>query len=103
MKSYAYEIYEFLQQNSRTAKQHQGRSIIEYLTQCYIEDHPVASAQIQQIQAELAPYYEMVSFAVSERLFELLYTLCGAYEKAAFQDGLLVGFRLAEELNRMDG
>ena len=42
----------------------------------------------------MGPYYENVPFAVSEKLFQLVYDLCSSYEEAAFRAGLLLGLHL---------
>ena len=74
-------------------------SIVEYLTECYLEDHPVSDEEILKIQKEMAPYYENVPFVTSERLFNMVYNLCGAYERAAFREGLLMGLHLFDEVS----
>lgn len=69
---------QYIKENPFTISQRDVTSVLDYLTMCYLEEHPVSSERITAIQDEMAPYYEGVPFAASERLFELVYNLCGA-------------------------
>lgn len=90
----------YLMEHPFNESQRDVASVLDYLTACYLEDHPISSERVKAIQDEMAPYYEGVSFAVSEQLFQLVYDLCGAYEDAAFREGLKVGLHLCNEIRR---
>lgn len=76
-------------------------NLLEYMVKCYLEEKPISSPQIKKIEEEMSPYYEDVSFEASEKLFRLVYDLCGSYEEAAFREGVLVGLRLQKEVEKL--
>lgn len=88
----------FLKEHPFNGSQRDVASVLDYLTVCYLEEYPISSERVKEIQDKMAPYYEGVPFAVSEQLFQLVYDLCGAYEDAAFREGLKVGLHLGNEI-----
>ena len=55
--------------------------------------------RVQQAEADLAPYYDFLSYDEADKLFDLISKLCLSYEYAAFRSGLQLGARLMIELN----
>ena len=90
----------FLKEHPFKGNKRDISGLLDYLTSRYLEDHPISSERVKAIQDEMAPYYEAVSFVASERLFCLVYDLCGAYEDAAFREGLMVGLHLCNEIRK---
>lgn len=74
-------------------------SILEFLVKQYLEEHPINSERIQEIQAQMNPYYEGIDLDSSNELFMLVYDLCSEYENAAFREGFSVGVQLRREID----
>lgn len=74
-------------------------SIMEFLAKQYLEENPIESDKIREIQMQMAPYYEKIDLDASNKLFMLVYDLCEAYEDAAFREGLHMGVRLRQEID----
>ena len=73
-------------------------SILQFLVTGYLEDHPVNSEQIENLEKELEPYLDEEPVWRADLLFRRVYDLCGAYQEAAFAAGLRMGIRLTLEL-----
>ena len=75
-------------------------SILESLWLYYAASAPVDDGQIRRTEAAMAPVFQELSLAASDLLDDRIGDLITAYQRAAFLEGLQVGTRLAEELNR---
>ena len=102
MKISSHNFRQYLRTHPFDAGEREINNVLDYLVDCYLEDHPVSSQKIKEIREEMGPYYENIPFEASETLFQLVYTLCGAYDDAAFRAGLLVGLHLQNELGTQD-
>ena len=94
-----------LQQLQKQLKQYNGSSkeeipILEILWDCYYQSNPIRTEQIKQIEAKLAPAFEVLSFEDSNNAFCLLYDLVGSYQHAAFTEGLQVGLQIHDLLQK---
>ena len=94
MQTYLQNLSQYLETHPFDGGEREIENVLDYLVDCYLEDNPVSSKKIKEIQEEMGPYYENVPFAVSERLFQLVYDLCSAHENASFRSGLLLGLHL---------
>ena len=103
MNPYVQKLGQYLKEHPFDGGERKIDNVLDYLAECYLEDNPVSSKQIKLIQEEMGPYYENVSFAVSEQLFQLVYDLCSASENAAFREGLMVGLHLQNTITGTDG
>jgi len=102
MDRYIERLNQYLKKDPFDCGQRDCGSVLDYITDCYLEDNPIDDKAIREIQAELSPYYENIPLAASERLFVLIYSLCGAYESAAFRTGIQVGAHLQRELESIN-
>lgn len=78
-------------------KQRGVKSVLDYLTECYMDEYPVSSEEIKKIEKEMEPIFEKLCLAESDKLFRLVYDLCGSYERAAFREGVKVGLQFLLE------
>ena len=101
MNQYTKKLKAHLEENPLIWKEREVEGILDFLEQCYLEENPIESTQIQAIEEELSPMYEALPFDLSQKLFCFVYKLCGAYEKAAFREGMRVGLHLQEALKRL--
>lgn len=77
-------------------------SILDFLFYWYSAAAPVDDGRILQSETALAPVFEALPMELSDRLFDRISDLCLSYQRAAFLEGLHVGFSLEEELNRQE-
>jgi len=73
-------------------------SILEFLLFCYLSSKPIDDGRILHCDEALAPVFEELSVESSDRLFDLIADLCAAYQRAAFIEGIQIGFQLTSEL-----
>jgi len=73
--------------------------LLECIWNCYSQHNPIDDGRIRQAETVMAPIWEELSVENSDRLFEMIFDLCQAYQHAAFLEGIRVGARLATELN----
>lgn len=99
MNPYIQKLNQYLREHPFDPGQRNADGVLNYLVTCYLDDTPVSSDRIKEIQNKMEPYYENVPFETSNRLFALVYDLCSAYEDAAFREGLLVGLHLQKEID----
>lgn len=78
-------------------------SLLEHLWRSYTEYNPVDSDTICAQLRTLEPIFEALPFEKSNELFNIVFTLCAAYERSAFLEGLHVGARLILELDPSPG
>ena len=74
-------------------------SALEALWELYFESNPADDGQIRQAEADLSQLYPELSLPASDALTNTIYSICIAYQRAAFLEGIQIGFHLAEELN----
>lgn len=74
--------------------------ILRFLWQFYSCFHPTDDGQIQKCSDARSPIYRELSVKNADALFNLIGDLCAAYQRAAFYDGILIGARLVEELEK---
>ena len=73
-------------------------SILEQLWFTYSASNPVDDGYIKQSEDALSPIFQELSMQNSDTLFDLIATLCIAYQRAAFLEGIQIGARLFIEL-----
>ena len=73
-------------------------SVLEFLAERYLEEHPISSKKIEEIQKQMNPYFEQIELDASNKMFQLVYDLCSSYEAAAFRTGLQLGLRFQDEI-----
>ena len=91
---------DYLKNNPLSCEERDVQTILDYLASRYLEEYPITSDQIKAIQEEMAPYFENTPFETSNHLFQLVYSLCGAYEDTAFREGFKVGLHLCHEIGK---
>ena len=74
-------------------------SILDFLFYWYSATAPVDDGRILQSETALGPVFEALPMDLSDRLFDRISDLCLSYQRAAFLEGLHMGFALGEELN----
>lgn len=77
---------------------HRAESILDLLWYCYSAANPIDDGKIQAAEKALAPVFQELSFEASDALFDLVFELCTAYQRAAFLEGIQIGVQIATEL-----
>ena len=75
-----------------------SESILDLLWDCYLESNPIDDGRIRQAELALAPVFRELPIAHSDALSDLITEMCIAYQRAAFLEGIQVGFHLNQEL-----
>ena len=73
-------------------------SILEFFWNCYRESKAVDDGLIMARERAMDPIYEELSTASADILFDMIYDLFEAYQRAALLEGIQIGFHLADEL-----
>ena len=74
-------------------------SILDYLWFCYCNEKTVDDGWILEAEAAISPVFDELSVASSDMLSDLVSSLVTAYQRAAFLEGIQVGFHLSRELS----
>ena len=73
-------------------------TVLDQLYQAYAESHESDPPEISDGFKELEEFLCLLSLEDNNAVFNLCCRLCSAYERKAFQDGLLYGAHLLQEL-----
>ena len=73
--------------------------ILEVLWECYQDGKPVDDGLIRQEEEAIDPIFEELSVDASDALTGLICDLCTAYQRAAFLEGIQIGFHLRDFLS----
>ena len=101
MNRYIENLKSFLSEQSPRYGNDDANSLLEMLCYYYTEHNPVDNGVIRCQFKELDTILSKLSFSDSNAVFHLTGTLCAAYEKQAFEDGIAVGWKLYTELNQI--
>lgn len=75
-----------------------AETVLDQLYQAYCESHESDPPEISDGFKELETFLESLPLDDNNAVFNLCCRLCTAYEEKAFQDGLLYGAYLMQEL-----
>lgn len=75
-----------------------AETVLDQLYQAYCESHESDPPEISNGFKELEAFLESLPLEDNNAVFNLCCHLCTAYERKAFQDGLLYGAYLMQEL-----
>ena len=101
MNRYIENLKSFLSEQSPRYGYDDANSLLEMLCYYYTEHNPVDNGIIRCQFKELDTILSKLSFSDNNAVFHLTGTLCAAYEKQAFEDGIAVGWKLYTELNQI--
>ena len=73
-------------------------TVLELLWETYFETNPVDDGLIRRRRAALDPVFDKLSLPDSDSLTGLIADLVTAYQRAAFLEGIHIGFHLNEAL-----
>lgn len=96
MGKFAKMLREYLDRNP--IQYADGDSLLEELFWCYTESNSCADSEIREQFQKLFRSMPELSAARFDEIFSLINSLTANQEKAAFQIGAKIGFRLAAEL-----
>ena len=74
-------------------------SLLDMLYCCYHQQNNTDTQEVKQLFRELNTALETLPDDMEYRIFTLTCQLCGLHKQAAFREGLLVGFRLYNEMD----
>ena len=63
-----------------------------------MQANPVDDGLIREQEHAIDPIFQELSIPSANKLSDLVYGLCTAYQRAALLEGVHIGFRLSEEL-----
>lgn len=92
-------INTYMQQHSLDLGDDNCSTILDQLYQAYAESHESDPPEIKAGFAELESFLETLPLDNNNAVFNLCCRLCVHYEHKAFQDGLIYGAQLMQELN----
>jgi len=98
MDSVASLLYTSLKEYVLKSGSEEPPSILDFLFYNYLSSIPKDDGRISQCEKALSPVFEELSLESSDRLFDLIADLCAAYQRAAFIEGIQIGFQLTSEL-----
>lgn len=77
-----------------------GESILEMLYECHNENNPYDN---EQIKADFNELYQQMNGMELREMDKIIYpvcTLCRDHERAGFIEGIKIGIRLSQELDK---
>ena len=93
-KSLSTRIYSCI----RGLKDANTESVLEFLYMAYAEEQGQDSAPIRQYSVDLDNRLQVLSLEKNNEIFAIVCSICSAYEKRAFMDGVQVATSLVLEL-----
>ena len=82
----------------RGLKDTEGNGVLEFLYTAYADVQGQDSASIRQYFVDLDDHLQALSLEENNEIFAIVCSICSAYEKRAFTDGVHVGASLVLEL-----
>ena len=73
-------------------------SMLDFLWQCYACQNPVDDGFIKEKDAMMQKVLDELSFQSTDDLFSIITDFIGAYQRAAFLEGIAIGAKLDKEL-----
>lgn len=99
MKNYIAMLNDFVKQNKPPIKCSDVDSLLDMLYCCYHQQKSVDTPTIKTYFSQLDQVLGRLPIQLSDQVVDLACDLCSVYQKQAFREGVLAGFRLYEELH----
>lgn len=103
MNHYIEAINTYLTENMPKPGCGNVRSLLDMLYCCYSQHNRLETADVKNCSRELDGLLDKLSKAESDAIFEGVCILCEAQKCAAFQEGILAGLLLFNELESSAG
>ena len=100
MDHYVNMLKAYLLENPSPSGNCQANSLLGMLYCCYFQCHNIENEQIKNHFDSLDSITSKLSAEESDQIFNISAALCEKYQQEAFCQGLLVGFRLFQELSQ---
>lgn len=98
MRSIAKALKAYLSSHPFHSGSRDSETVLDQLYQVYAESHEPDPPEIEGVFVKWGEFLDTLSLDDDNTVFSLCCELCTAYEKKAFQDGLLYGAYLMREL-----
>ena len=82
----------------RSLKDSDSDSVLEFLYAAYADEQGQDPQELKQYFVALDDHLHVLSFEENNEIFSIVCSICSAYEKRAFLDGMQVGACLVLEL-----
>lgn len=79
-------------------KDTENKSVLEFLYTAYADEQAQDPQELKQLFVDLDDRLQVLSLEENNEIFAIVCSICSAYEKRAFQDGIQVGACLVLEL-----
>ena len=100
MEAYIAAINNYISENKPTVNCPNVDSLLDMLFCCYSQRSCVNSATVRQSFRQLDEILDTLPLPQQDQVVDLTCDLCVEYQKNAFREGVLVGFRLYQELQK---
>lgn len=98
MNAYSEVLNTFLRENEPQFGCAQMGSLLGMLYCCYSQCNRLETKRIGELYTAFDSILNKLDAKEIDQVFELITSLCAEYQHKAFRDGLMIGFRLYNEL-----
>ena len=92
------QLKDQLQNYEKSCGMDEPFSILEFLFYWYSTTAPVDDGRILKSEHALVPILEALPIPIADSLYDRVSDLCLSYQRAAFLEGLRIGYGIKEEL-----
>ena len=103
MHPYIEILNDYLSENPLASDCSAACSLLERIYCCHQQQRTEDTAQIRELFGQLDAVLKKLSIKEQDRVVDIACDLCGESARSSFCEGLLVGFRLYNELNSRGG
>ena len=98
MENYITAFNNYIAENNMAVKCPNVNSLLDMLFCCYNQRNCLNTATVRQHFQQLDDILDVLPLQQQDQVVDLTCDLCVEYQKDAFREGILVGFRLYQEL-----
>lgn len=99
MEAYIEMLHSYIAAHQPDFSHCDPKTLLDMLFCCYRQRSGVDPAHIRASFQTLDQMLNKLSFQENDAVFTHVCVLCGTYQESSFHEGLLVGFRLCQELS----
>lgn len=98
MKEYISVLKKYLSNNSMKLTKCRMEKVLDMLYCCYAQRTGNDNEPVRQSFAEINEILDNLSLHQQDAVIDITCDLCSNYQQAGFKDGLVIGFRLFQEI-----
>ena len=100
MENYITALHNYITENQATDACPNMVSLLDILFCCYNQNNRLNTAAITQQFQQLDDIVRILPIQQQDKVIDLACDICVEHQRKAFREGVLVGFRLYEELQK---